>query len=175
MVPSKHEKKWKGNLCGGTSDEIYGNKCNVFKSYTWSLSLCCGGTGFFGCTAPFLLVVGASAFTEEGVTTPCVIKYGFKITIPIVVTYLHKSFRAAALAIPLPSKKSYLWEVVDSGQGVSLSTSNRNTPDTRSLSVGTLTPHDLSNDIISLANIKFCFDNTLLSHSILSYCLCHRT
>ena len=66
-------------------------------------------------------------------TTPCVIKYGFKITIPIVMTYLHKSSQAAALAILLPSKKSYLWEVVDSGQGVSLSTSNRNTPDTWSL------------------------------------------
>ena len=91
------------------------------------------------------------------------------------MTYLHKSSQAAALAILLPSKKSYLWEVVDSGQGVSLSTSNRNTPDTRSLSVGTLTAHDLSNDIISLANIKFCFDNILLSHSILSYCLCYRT
>lgn len=69
--------------------------------------------------APFLLVIGgASAFTHDGVTPPGVIKYGFKITIPMVVTYLHKSSQASSLAISLPSKKSSLWEVVHSGQGI---------------------------------------------------------
>lgn len=69
--------------------------------------------------APFLLVIGGvPAFTHDGVTTPGVMKYGFKITIPMGVIYLHKSSQASSLAISLPSKKSSLWEVVHSGQGI---------------------------------------------------------